>query len=319
MGSRGTAKRITTGGGARTVAAAAALATVAVVAGCGGAQQARLDFSTTENVRITDIWVAGGSGNITIRGGAPVAPGAPKTPATPGAPGTPGPTGTPRPTVTQTPPPRATATPAATGSGAAGAGVRIDRVVRYRGPEPGRTYRIEGTALYLDTDCGLRCGVSYVVHAPAGVAIHGETDSGDLLASDVGTVDVRVDSGSASISRASGDVKVVNDSGDVRLSEIAGNLTLDVGSGEVEARSVGGTRHSVTVDSGDVTLVLDKAADVTARIDSGDVEITVPPVPYRVDANSDSGDVDITVPNDPAAKHRLQITVDSGDVTVLAH
>src|SRR4051812_36957705 len=56
----------------------------------------------------------------------------------------------------------------------------IRREVRYRGGEPGRTYRIEGSVLSIDTNCGRDCGVSYDIEAPAEVAVTGRTTSGDV-------------------------------------------------------------------------------------------------------------------------------------------
>ena len=66
--------------------------------------------------------------------------------------------------------------------------VRIKRVVRYQGGRTGqRPYEIKGSELVLDTDCGSRCSISYEVTVPEGVAVQGETSSGDVELSRVGT------------------------------------------------------------------------------------------------------------------------------------
>jgi len=267
MGSRGTGSRTTSAVRSGALAAAAGIAALVAMGGCDEMQQARLDFSTTEKVKITEIRISGGSGDVAV------------------------------------------------GSGPAGE-VRIDRVVRYRGAEPGKTYRIEGSVLHVETDCGPRCGVSYDIHAPAGVAVRGETNSGDLILTDVSTVDVRVDSGRVSVTDATGDVKVVATSGDIRAVNVAGNLTADVTSGTIDARGLTGTTTQITATSGDVTLSLGTAGDVRADVTSGSIDLAVPPGPYKIDATASSGEVDIRVPTDPAGQHHLDLTTKSGDITV---
>jgi hypothetical protein len=86
-------------------------------------------------------------------------------------------------------------------------GVRIKRVVRYRGAQPETTYRITGTELVLDTDCGNDCSVSFEVTAPEGVAVRGETGSGDVELSGVGVVEVKLGSGAADVTGANGPVR----------------------------------------------------------------------------------------------------------------
>lgn len=250
-------------------AAVAGLAAAAALGGCDEIQQARLDFSTTERVKITEIRISGGDGGVVVR------------------------------------------------PGAAGE-VRIDRVVRYRGAEPGKTYRIEGSVLHVETDCGERCGVSYDIHAPAGVAVRGDNGSGDLVLTGVSAVDVKVGSGTVTVTDATGDVKVVTSSGDVRVVNVAGNLTADVSSGSVVARGITGATTQVTTSSGDINLSLDKPGGVRAEASSGDIDLTVPTGTYQIDASADSGTVDVRVPNDPAGRHQLRLHADSGDVTVAA-
>jgi hypothetical protein len=269
MGSRGSGIREISGARGRVLAAAAGLAAIVVLGGCDEMQQARLDFSTIEKVKITEIRLSGGGGNVVVG---------------------PGPVGE----------------------------VRIDRVVRYRGPEPGKTYRIEGSVLHVETDCGQRCGVSYDIHAPAGVAVRGQNSSGDLILSSVSAVDVKVDSGTVTITDATGNVKVTTSSGDVRAVNVAGNLTADVSSGSVVARGLTGATTQVTTSSGDINLSLNKPGSVLAEASSGSIDLVVPAGSYRVDAHADSGEVDVRVPTDPAGQYHLQLNAESGDVTVTA-
>jgi hypothetical protein len=267
MGSRVTGTRTWSIPRVRAVAAAAGLAAVLAASGCDEVGQTRLDFSTTEKVKITEIQIAGGGGGVTVN------------------------------------------------PGAAGE-VRIDRVVRYRGTEPGKTYRLEGTVLHVNSDCGPRCSVTYDIHAPAGIAVRGESTSGDVTLTGVSTVDLTIRSGSARVTDATANVKVTADSGDVSLVNVAGDVTLDVQSGSVEARGLKGKATRVFANSGDVTLTLETPADVRAEAESGSVRLAVPAGSYRVDATADSGELDVRVPNDPAGRHHLQVHANSGDVIV---
>lgn len=92
-----------------------------------------------------------------------------------------------------------------------------------------------------------------------------------------------------------------------------------VDSGDLELDGVGEVR--VSADAGDITLRLDSVSRVSARADSGDVDVTVPRATYRIVGETDSGDRDIsgiTVATDPAASPVLDLSTDSGDVTVRA-
>lgn len=165
------------------------------------------------------------------------------------------------------------------GNGPAGE-VRIDRVVRYRGDEPGRTYRVSGTVLHIDTDCGASCRVTYDIQAPPGVAVRGQNGSGDVVLSQMAAVDVRLGSGSIDVSDSTADV----------------------------------VAHT---GSGDVTVALLKPADVRAGAGSGDITITVPQGRYRVNARTGSGDSTINVPDNPAGEHLVEIDSGSGDITLV--
>jgi hypothetical protein len=201
------------------------------------------------------------------------------------------------------------------GGGKAGE-VRIDRVVRYRGDQPGKTYRTVGGELHLETECGRHCSVSYEVQAPTGVAVSGENGSGDLTFSDVAAVDVHLGSGNVKVTGSSGDVTVETGSGDVTVSRVAGGLDARAGSGSIEARGVQGCPAAVETGSGDVTLALGRPCDVRGHVASGNLTVTVPAGRYRVDTDTGSGTADIGVTNDPAAENVLDLESGSGDITV---
>jgi hypothetical protein len=249
-------------------AALAGLALLATLAGCDGMANTRLEFSNTERVALTGIRIAGGSGDVMIRGDGPAGE------------------------------------------------VRIDRVVRYRGDDPGMTYRVSGTDLRVDTECGRWCSVSYVIQAPAGVAVRGNNGSGDVRMSDVAAVDVHVGSGSIAVTDSTADVTVETGSGNVAVSAVAGALTASAGSGTIDARGVMGGPTTVRTGSGDVTLALGRPAAVRGEVGSGDLTVIVPTGSYRVDVSTGSGDAHIGVPDSPSGQHLLDLESGSGDIAV---
>ncbi|MFD1322894.1 DUF4097 family beta strand repeat-containing protein [Micromonospora sonneratiae] len=249
-----------------TVGAAALIA----LAGCTPLTQSRLDFSNTEEVKITQITVArGGSGDVVVITGQV-------------------------------------------------SNVQIDRVVRYHGGEPRTTgnYRINGTELLLDADCGQRCSVSYEIIAPEGVSVRGETGSGEVSLTRVGTVDIKVGSGGITVNGASGTVKAETGSGEVSISDVKSAVTARTGSGGITGRGLGDGQVDVETGSGSVSLTLSTAGSVRAHTASGEVELAVPPGSYRVSVNTGTGDKNVGVSNDPTATLHLDVKTGSGDVTI---
>ncbi|MGC1215223.1 MAG: DUF4097 family beta strand repeat-containing protein [Micromonospora sp.] len=195
--------------------------------------------------------------------------------------------------------------------------VRIKRVVRYQGDEPDARYEIKGDELVLDTDCGDRCSISYEVTAPEGVAVRGETGSGDVELARVGAVEVTVSSGNVTVSGAAGPVHAAAGSGNIDVTDVAGAVHLRAVSGNITGRRLGG-QVDAEAQSGNVTLELDRPASARAHATSGDVELVVPAGRYRVRSQVSSGDADLGVTNDPTAPLLLDVSAASGNVTLTA-
>ncbi|WP_430497156.1 DUF4097 family beta strand repeat-containing protein [Micromonospora trifolii] len=194
--------------------------------------------------------------------------------------------------------------------------VRIKRVVRYQGGEPDNArYEIKGSELVLNTDCGSRCSISYEVTVPEGVAVQGETSSGNVELSRVGTVELQVSSGDVRVSGASGAVGVEARSGNIEVNEAAAAVRLRASSGDISARRLGGTVDA-EASSGNVNVELDKPASARVHASSGDVTLLVPQGSYRVRSNADSGDKTVTVADNPAASLVLDGSADSGNLTI---
>jgi hypothetical protein len=168
----------------------------------------------------------------------------------------------------------------------------------YHWDKPGDGYKLEGDQLVLG-GCGWNCTVDYDVVVPQGTTVTGDADSGDITIDGVASADVSADSGTVKIHNVAGPVTAKADSGDI----VGDGLR-----GRVEARA----------NSGAVKLTLDVPQDVLARADSGDVDLTVPRDNYRVQGDSDSGDRTIGVIVDGSAPRTLDLTTDSGNVTVRA-
>ncbi|MGR6321519.1 DUF4097 family beta strand repeat-containing protein [Micromonospora soli] len=195
--------------------------------------------------------------------------------------------------------------------------VRIKRVVRYQGAQPDTRYEISGEELVLDTDCGPRCSVSYEVTAPEGVAVRGESSSGNVDLVQVGTVDYTLRSGDISVSGARGEVRAATTSGNIEVVDAAGAVRLRATSGNVDARRLVAAVDA-EVTSGNVTVELDQPAPVRLRAASGDIDLAVPEDRYQVRASAQSGDTDLGgVRDDPTASLLLDVATTSGNVTII--
>ena len=193
----------------------------------------------------------------------------------------------------------------------------IQRII-HRNSDPGQSYRMEGSVLHIDTDCGEDCTVDYDIQAPAGVTVSGELRSGDVGLTGVAATDITVTSGDIMVAKAAGPVKAKTTSGDVNVLDSTGAVTIESTSGDVRAMNAGGP-VSALATSGDVDVKLSAAASVSAGTSSGDVTVLVPAGSYLVAAAAASGDAAIVgLVNDPAAKNVIDVNASSGDATVTA-
>lgn len=193
--------------------------------------------------------------------------------------------------------------------------VRIKRVLRYQGDQPDVRYEIKGDELVLDAECGPRCSVSYEVTAPEGVAVRGETGSGNVELSRVGPVEIRLGSGNIAVTGGNGPVRAVTGSGNIEVADVAGPVNLRASSGNINAAGIGG-QVDAEASSGNVTVELTQPASARAHASSGDVTLIVPAGRYQVRSNTGSGDAHLEVADDPTASLVLDIGTGSGNVTL---
>ena len=181
--------------------------------------------------------------------------------------------------------------------------------------KPGDAFHVDGDQLVL-AGCGNHCSADFEVVVPAGIPVTGKLDSGGLEVVGASSVDVQADSGHAKVEDVSGPVKLRLDSGSIELSNV-GEVQLHSDSGSIKGEGIRGP-VDVTASSGSVKLALSQANDVKVKADSGSVDLTVPGGPYRISGSSDSGHRSISVPTDGSAPRTLDLTTDSGSVTVRA-
>ncbi|PRX47539.1 putative adhesin [Prauserella shujinwangii] len=173
----------------------------------------------------------------------------------------------------------------------------VRQTYSYRWDRPDAAFAVDGQTLVLN-GCDWFCSVSYDVTVPRGTAVRGEVSSGDVTLEGVGAVDVDASSG------------------DVRVVDVSEPVRVDVSSGDVHGAGLRGDVQ-VEANSGRIDLRLAEEGTVRAHANSGDIEVAVPDGEYRVEGESNSGDREVQIPQDPAAPNLLELSTNSGDVTVL--
>jgi hypothetical protein len=115
-------------------------------------------------------------------------------------------------------------------------------------------------------------------------------------------------------------VTVRTSSGDVRVTGFRGSARIDTATGDIAVSGYCGFALRLRADSGDVRATAACAPErLTLRSRTGDVEATVPPGRYRVDADSDEGSRRVRgiTPADDAP-FQIQALSSTGDVNVEA-
>jgi len=200
---------------------------------------------------------------------------------------------------------------------AAGTETNIKRIIKRSTGDPGESYRVEGSALLIDTSCGHNCSVSYEIVAPAGVRVRGELRSGDVQLDTVGDTDLKLTSGNVNVADATGPVKLRATSGDLRVVNAKSTVDIQATSGNIIATDVAGAMN-LKVTSGDIEAALSAPNSVTAQTTSGDVRLQVPAGSYKITSSAGSGDTEVQgLTSDPNAKNVLNLRTGSGDAMVV--
>lgn len=169
-----------------------------------------------------------------------------------------------------------------------GTSVQIERHVWYRAAKPsGRSDRLDGTKLALDTRCGHNCVVSYTVSVPTEVDVSGHLDTGSITLTGVGEVTVDSNDGSIQVQRAAGDVSARTDTGPIRLEAVSGTVTARTSDGSINV-SDAAKDVIVATDTGPINLAK-LAGTVEARTSDG--SITMDGIAGSVEAQTDTGPI----------------------------
>jgi hypothetical protein len=76
----------------------------------------------------------------------------------------------------------------------------------------------------------------------------------------------------------------------------------------------------VSASRGSITASFSRPPDrILARLDAGNVRLTVPASTYAVDATAakNAGHVTVDVPTDPASSHKISAHISRGDIHIL--
>ena len=184
--------------------------------------------------------------------------------------------------------------------------ITVRRHLQWSSRPPVVDERWDGHTLRLKQTCpagvfGESCQVDDIVTVPASVSVTASTAGGNITVNGVG--------GPLELSSASGDVAASGPAGPVSARTASGNITV------TGARSAD---VSAKTDSGDVELAFAGVpAVVNGETASGNVTVFVPPGPsYNVQADTVSGNRSVTVGQDPASQKVVIAHSASGDVTV---
>lgn len=173
----------------------------------------------------------------------------------------------------------------------------IRRTGGYQDTKPGKTYRMDGEALVLESCPERNCWVTYDVTVPEGTKVSGKVESGSVEV--VGAV-------SANVAAESGDVTVRDVAGEVNATTQSGNVTLAEIGGAVVAAA----------QSGDVTVAMSESRSVTATTESGNVDVTVPDASYQVDIQAEGMDNVRNDLGDDQSGPKINLSTESGEVTL---
>ena len=187
--------------------------------------------------------------------------------------------------------------------------VRVRSTLSWTLDEPRTVTSWRSDTLTIDAGChetatltGLDCSADLEVQVPAQVAVRASVDSGDLTAQQL-----------------SGPLHLQATSGALTLTGTRGRLWARVGSGLIEATSLGSTSVDVGTRSGSIDLTFAGAPDrIEAAVASGSLVIVVPSGSrYRVTSSTGSGGTDVDPRLEDANSPRIiDVSAVSGAVNI---
>ncbi|MEV5599795.1 hypothetical protein [Streptomyces sp. NPDC052496] len=166
--------------------------------------------------------------------------------------------------------------------------VRVTETLRFDGTKPEATHSVRGGDLSLRAgDCGSHmgsstCAVDYRIELPRTMAVHLNSDGGD-----------------------------------VSVRGLAGVTDVQADGGSVRAEEMTAKRFSASSGGGRVTAQFTSAPDsVRISSDGGAATVRVPDAGYATQLRADGGNERSSVRTDPGSTRRITIQADGGNITL---
>lgn len=208
--------------------------------------------------------------------------------------------------------------------------------------EPTVEVAVSDGVLYVYSTCERRpfwsfCSTDLDLLLPAGMPVEVWTGSGDVVISEMTSVDVETGAGAVELCSIAGDAWVSTGSGAVQAVAVEGSLDVETGSGAVDLLDIGGDlvaqtgagqvtgaalageRLFVETGAGSADLQADgPVVDAWLESGAGSLTLTVPAGSYRLDLETGAGDMDLRgVTDDPSAEGTLRVHTGAGDLAVI--
>lgn len=165
--------------------------------------------------------------------------------------------------------------------------VTVTEEHRYSRSKPTTTHAVDGRTLRLtESGCGddeLRCDVYYRIRMPMATS-----------------------------------AEITAQAGAVTVDGLGGNLRVTTQAGAVEGRALTSAEVTIETKAGAASLEFAEApTSVRARTSAGAVELRVPgTTAYAVDVRTSVGATVVDVEEDPASKHRIEVSTEVGAVKI---
>jgi hypothetical protein len=200
--------------------------------------------------------------------------------------------------------------------------VRVTETIVY-GPKdggpPAVTRSVSGGRLTLaDPACNVsRCGVSFAVTVPPGVAVTAATEGGPIAVSGAGGAKLDSGGGWVDATRIDGPLTVTTEGGPLLVNGLTGPLSADTAGGPLLARNVAAATATVITGGGQAGIGFTAAPDtVVVSTDGGPATVAVPGGPYLLTADTDGGPELVGIATDPAARPAITITTGGGPLQI---
>jgi hypothetical protein len=176
----------------------------------------------------------------------------------------------------------------------------------------------DGTLTLAAPECEEEnCSVGFTVSVPQGVAVAADTQGGSITLYGTGSASLDSGGGPVSVSGINGHLIVATEGGALSLNGLTGPLVADTSGGSVLAAGVNSATASVITGGGWARIGFTAAPDgVFISTDGGAAALTVPGVPYTLNATTYGGPQTVRIETDPAAGRSITVTTGGGPLQI---